>query len=129
MADRRETPPGAENRIPTGEARAAQGALAGHWWREAVFYQVYLRSFADSDGDGVGDLPGLIGKLDYLQWLGVDSVWCSPVNPSPKRDYGYDVSDYMDVDPALGTLGDLDRLIGEAGRRGIRVLLDIVPNH
>ena len=88
-----------------------------------------MRSFADSNGDGVGDLPGLIGKLDYLEWLGVDAVWLSPINPSPNKDYGYDVSDYLDVDPALGTMADLDRLIADAGRRGIRVLLDIVPNH
>jgi alpha-glucosidase len=88
-----------------------------------------VRSFADSNGDGVGDLPGLIGKLDYLEWLGVDALWLSPINPSPNKDYGYDVSDYLDVDPALGTMADLDRLIADAGRRGIHVLLDIVPNH
>jgi alpha-glucosidase len=88
-----------------------------------------VRSFADSNGDGVGDLPGLIGKLDYLECLGVDALWLSPINPSPNKDYGYDVSDYLDVDPTLGTMADLDRLIGDAGRRGIRVLLDIVPNH
>ena len=88
-----------------------------------------MRSFADSNGDGVGDLPGLIGKLDYLEWLGVDALWLSPINPSPNKDYGYDVSDYLDVDPALGTMADLDRLIADAGRRGIHVLLDIVPNH
>lgn len=88
-----------------------------------------MRSFADSNGDGVGDLPGLIGKLDYFEWLGVDALWLSPINPSPNKDYGYDVSDYLDVDPALGTMADLDRLIEDAGRRGIRVLLDIVPNH
>jgi alpha-glucosidase len=88
-----------------------------------------VRSFADSNGDGIGDLPGLIGKLDYLEWLGVDALWLSPINPSPNCDYGYDVSDYLDVDPTLGTMADLDRLIADAGRRGIRVLLDIVPNH
>jgi alpha-glucosidase len=99
------------------------------WWREAIFYQVYLRSFADSNGDGVGDIPGLVGKLGYLQWLGVDAIWCSPVNPSPNRDFGYDVSDYFQVEPSLGTLADLDRLVEEAGRRDIHVLLDIVPNH
>ena len=102
---------------------------AARWWPQAVVYQVYVRSFADSDGDGIGDLPGLTGKLDYLQWLGVDAIWCSPINPSPNADFGYDVSDYYDVDPALGTLEDLDRLVTEAGRRNIQVLLDIVPNH
>jgi alpha-glucosidase len=99
------------------------------WWREGVLYQVYVRSFADSNGDGVGDLPGLIGRLDHLEWLGVDGVWLSPTMPSPNADWGYDVADYMDVHPELGTLADLDRLITEAERRGIRVLLDLVPNH
>lgn len=99
------------------------------WWRNAVIYHVYVRSFQDSDGDGVGDLPGLVARLDHLAWLGVDAVWCSPVTVSPNWDFGYDVADYLQVDPALGTLSDLDRLVAEAGRRGIRVLLDIVPNH
>jgi alpha-glucosidase len=94
-----------------------------------VLYQVYVRSFADSNGDGVGDLAGLVGRLDHLEWLGVDGIWLSPTMPSPNADWGYDVADYVDVDPELGTLADLDRLIAEAGRRGIRVLLDLVPNH
>ena len=88
-----------------------------------------MRSFADSNGDGVGDLPGLISRLDHLQWLGVDGIWLSPTMPSPNADWGYDVADYTDVDPVLGTLTDLDRLVDEAGGRGIRVLLDLVPNH
>ena len=99
------------------------------WWRQAVLYQVYVRSFADSNGDGVGDLRGLIGKLDYLEWLGVDALWLSPMFPSPNVDWGYDVADYYDVDPTLGTLADLDELVAEARRRGIRILLDLVPNH
>lgn len=99
------------------------------WWHDAVIYQVYVRSFQDSNGDGVGDLPGLIERLDHLAWLGVDAVWCSPITPSPDADWGYDVSDYTSVQPVFGTLADADRLIAEAGRRGIRVLLDIVPNH
>jgi alpha-glucosidase len=90
---------------------------------------VYVRSFADGNGDGVGDLPGLISRLDHLAWLGVDAVWCSPITVSPNCDFGYDVADYLDVDPAFGSLSDLDRLVEEAGRRGIRVLLDLVPNH
>ena len=99
------------------------------WWREGVLYQVYPRSFADSNGDGVGDLPGIVGKLDYLRWLGVDGIWLNPINPSPNVDWGYDVTDYTGVHPELGTLADVDRLVAEAGRRGIRVLLDLVPNH
>ncbi len=99
------------------------------WWREGVFYQVYPRSFADANGDGVGDLAGLTGKLDYLQWLGVAAVWLNPINPSPNVDWGYDVSDYTGVHPELGTLEDVDRLVAEAGERDIRVLLDLVPNH
>jgi alpha-glucosidase len=94
-----------------------------------VLYQVYPRSFADANGDGHGDLRGLIDRLDYLQWLGVDGVWLNPITPSPNADWGYDVSDYTDVHPDLGTLDDVDRLIAEAGRRGIRVILDFVPNH
>ncbi|MFC4117855.1 alpha-amylase family glycosyl hydrolase [Nonomuraea zeae] len=99
------------------------------WWREAVIYQVYLRSFADHDGDGVGDLPGLLGKLDYLRELGVDAVWLSPFHPSPLADFGYDVSDYTAVDPAYGTLGDFDVLVRAAHERGIRVLIDLIMNH
>jgi alpha-glucosidase len=99
------------------------------WWPQSVLYQVYVRSFADSNGDGIGDLPGLIAKLDYLQWLGVDGLWLSPINPSPNVDFGYDVSDYMGVEPTLGTMDDLDRLIAEGRQRGIQILLDIVPNH
>ena len=99
------------------------------WWRDAVIYQIYPRSFADANGDGIGDLPGVTGKLDYLQWLGVDAIWLNPITPSPNVDWGYDVADYTSVDPDLGTLDDVDRLVAEAGARGIRVLLDIVPNH
>jgi alpha-glucosidase len=99
------------------------------WWREGVVYQAYPRSFADSNDDGIGDLPGLIGRLDHLQWLGVSGLWLNPIMPSPNRDFGYDVSDYCDVDPSLGNLSDFERLLSEAGRRDIRVLLDLVPNH
>ena len=99
------------------------------WWREGVFYQVYPRSFADANGDGIGDLAGLTDKLDYLQWLGVTAVWLNPINPSPNVDWGYDVADYTGVHPELGTLEDVDRLVAEARERDIRVLLDLVPNH
>ena len=100
-----------------------------YWWRDAVFYQVYVRSFADSDGDGVGDLRGLLERLDHLAWLGIDALWLSPVMPSPNADWGYDVADYCAVHPEYGSVADLDAVIAAAGRVGIRVLLDLVPNH
>jgi alpha-glucosidase len=99
------------------------------WWQTGVVYQVYPRSFADSDGDGIGDLAGVVAHLDHLAWLGVDAVWLSPIFRSPMRDYGYDVADFRDVDPLFGSLADADRLIAEAHARDIRVLLDLVPNH
>jgi alpha-glucosidase len=99
------------------------------WWRGGVLYQIYVRSFADSNGDGVGDLAGVIEKLDYLQWLGIGGVWLSPVMPSPNRDWGYDVSDYRSIHPELGDMATFDRLVREADARGIKVLVDLVPNH
>jgi len=99
------------------------------WWKRGVIYQIYPRSFADSNGDGIGDLPGIIEKLDYLADLGVDAIWLSPIHPSPMADFGYDVSDYRGIDPVFGTLADFDRLVGEARRRGIRVVMDLVLNH
>jgi alpha-glucosidase len=99
------------------------------WWQNAVVYQIYPRSFRDSNGDGIGDLPGLASKLDYLEWLGIEALWLNPTYPSPNADWGYDVSDYCDVHPELGTLADLDRLVAESARRGIRIVLDLVPNH
>lgn len=103
--------------------------MALPWWQTGIFYQVYVRSFADSDGDGVGDLRGVIDRLDYLATLGVDVLWLSPVNPSPDKDFGYDVADYRSVQPAFGTLDDLDELIKLCDARGMRVVLDLVPNH
>ena len=99
------------------------------WWRDAVLYQVYPRSFVDSNGDGIGDLAGLLGRLDHLAWLGVEGIWVTPIHPSPDADWGYDVADYCGVHPELGTLDDVDALVREAGARGIRLLLDLVPNH
>jgi alpha-glucosidase len=99
------------------------------WWRDGVLYQIYPRSYADTNADGVGDLPGIAQHLDHLEWLGVDGIWLNPTMPSPNDDWGYDVSDYCGVHPALGTLADLDALVDQAGQRGIRVLLDLVPNH
>jgi alpha-glucosidase len=99
------------------------------WWRHGVLYQVYPRSFQDTDGDGVGDLRGVIDRLDHLEWLGIEGLWLNPTFPSPNADWGYDVADFKGVHPDLGTLEDLDELIARAGERGIRVLLDLVPNH
>jgi len=99
------------------------------WWRSAVLYQIYPRSFSDSDADGHGDLQGIIDRLDYLAWLGVDGIWLSPVTVSPNADWGYDVADYSAIQPDLGTMETFDRLVTEARRRDLRVLLDIVPNH
>jgi alpha-glucosidase len=109
----------------------SRGADAGAppWWRAGVLYQIYPRSFADSTGTGHGDLPGLIDHLDHLSWLGVDGIWLSPIHPSPDADWGYDVSDYLSVDPEFGDVDDLDRLVREADARDIRVILDLVPNH
>ncbi len=103
--------------------------MTGPWWQRAVIYQIYPRSYADSNGDGIGDLPGIVSRLDHLEWLGVDAIWLSPTFPSPNADWGYDVADYLGVHPDLGTPADLERLIVEATRRHIRVLLDLVPNH
>ena len=99
------------------------------WWEDAVVYQIYPRSFQDSDGDGIGDLRGIEQRLDHLAYLGVDAFWLSPIYPSPLADFGYDVSDYTAVDPVFGTLDDFDSLVAAAHERGLRVLLDLVPSH
>jgi alpha-glucosidase len=99
------------------------------WWRDGVIYQIYPRSFADSNGDGIGDLQGIIGRLDYLADLGVDGLWLSPINPSPDRDFGYDVADYYGIDPKFGSMTDFETLIAEAHKRGLHIILDLVLNH
>ncbi|MGE5359832.1 MAG: alpha-amylase family glycosyl hydrolase [Bacteroidales bacterium] len=99
------------------------------WWRHAVIYQIYPRSFMDGNGDGIGDLRGIRSRLDYLKWLGIDTLWLSPIYPSPQADFGYDVSDYTAVDPIYGTMADFDGLVGDMHARGMRILLDFVPNH
>jgi alpha-glucosidase len=99
------------------------------WWERGIIYQIYPRSFMDSDGDGIGDLGGIRAKLDYLQSLGIDAIWISPIFPSPMADFGYDISNYADIDPVFGTLEEFDGLIDDAHARGLKVLLDYVPNH
>jgi alpha-glucosidase len=108
---------------------STRGPRTTDWWRDAVIYQIYPRSFADSNGDGLGDLPGITARLDHLVDLGVDAVWLSPFYPSPQADAGYDVSDYRDVDPIFGRLDDADKLLAAARERGLRVIVDLVPNH
>jgi alpha-glucosidase len=99
------------------------------WWQKGIIYQVYPRSYCDSNGDGVGDLAGIHSKLDYLQWLGVDAIWISPVYPSPMADFGYDITDYCNIDPLFGTLEEFDLLLKDAHAKQLKVILDFVPNH
>ena len=99
------------------------------WWQKAVIYEVYPRSFQDSDGDGIGDIPGLISRLDYIKSLGVDAIWLGPVFKSPQDDNGYDISDYQDIDPLFGSLADMKRLLDEANARGLKIIVDMVLNH
>jgi alpha-glucosidase len=109
----------------------SDGNLTGNapWWRSGVLYQIYPRSFADADADGIGDLQGIIDRLPYLEWLGVDGIWLSPITVSPNADWGYDVADYCAVQPELGTIETFDLLVAQAEARGIRVVMDLVPNH
>jgi alpha-glucosidase len=107
----------------------SEGVLQSLWWQQGIIYQIYPRSFQDTNGDGIGDLEGIIARLDYLLSLGVDAVWISPVFPSPMADAGYDVLDYNDIDPAFGDLATFDRLVAEMHRRNLKLILDYVPNH
>src|SRR3979411_2977818 len=100
-----------------------------NWWRHGIFYQIYPRSLQDSAGDGVGDIAGIIARLPYLKALGVDAIWLSPIFPSPMADFGYDVSDYVGIDPIFGSLADFDALLTAAHAIGLKVILDLVPNH
>lgn len=116
--------------LPAGIGHPSRSATsADSWWRDAVIYQVYVRSFLDSTGDGVGDLAGVRAGLPYLRKLGVDGIWLSPFYPSPQHDHGYDVADYCGVDPVYGDLAEFDLLVSDARRLGLKLLLDIVPNH
>ena len=117
---------------PPQSSRAAAHAhqqAQDPWWKHAVIYEIYPRSFQDSNGDGVGDINGITSRLDYLRDLGIDAIWISPMYPSPLVDFGYDISDYTAIDPLYGTLADFDRLVSEAKARNIRVIMDFVPNH
>ena len=111
------------------DAKSAAAASELDWWKNAVIYEIYPRSFQDTNGDGIGDLNGITARLDYLKELGVDAIWLTPVYPSPQVDFGYDISDYRNIDPQYGTLADFDRLVAEAGKRHIRVIMDMVMNH
>jgi len=113
----------------TSGKQKAQRNSGDAWWRHAVIYEIYPRSFQDSNGDGIGDLNGITSRLDYLRDLGIDSIWITPMYPSPLVDFGYDVSDYTAIDPLYGTIADFDRLVSEAKKRNIRVIMDFVPNH
>ena len=106
-----------------------EGPQDEHWWRRAVIYEIAPISFQDSNGDGKGDLPGLLQRIDYLKWLGVDAVWLTPVQKSPMRDFGYDIADFCTIDPVFGTMADFDRLLEALHQAGIRLILDLVPNH
>jgi alpha-glucosidase len=99
------------------------------WWQKGIIYQIYPRSFNDASGDGVGDLQGVMERLDYLEWLGVDAIWLSPIFPSPMADFGYDVSDYTGIHPLFGAMKDFDALLQAAHRRDLKLILDLVPNH
>jgi alpha-glucosidase len=113
----------------TNAQQKAVDAQGHPWWQHAVFYEIYPRSFADSDNDGIGDLNGIASKMDYLKELGIDAVWITPCFPSPQVDFGYDVSDYQAIDPMYGTMKDFDHLVSEGKQRGISVILDFVVNH
>src|SRR5512139_2682084 len=121
------------SRRVTAPSFAAKTLPATHpakpWWRGATIYQIYPRSFLDSNGDGIGDLPGILAKLDYVASLNVDAIWISPFYLSPMADFGYDIADYRAVDPIFGTLEDFDRVVARAHELGIRVIIDQVPSH
>lgn len=109
--------------------RTQEPAAREPWWHAGVVYQIYPRSFADSSGNGIGDLAGIEKRLDYLSWLGVDALWLSPIYRSPMVDAGYDIADHCDIDPLFGDLAGFDHLLEQAHQRGLRVMLDFVPNH
>jgi alpha-glucosidase len=103
--------------------------MTDNWWQRGVIYQIYPRSFRDANGDGIGDLSGILERLDYCASLRVDALWLPPIYPSPMADFGYDVSDYTDIHPIFGTLAEFDEMLAEIKRRGMKLILDYVPNH
>ena len=115
--------------VSAADGRSGRVAPATDWWRRAVVYEIYIRSFADGDGDGIGDIAGIRARLPYLRDLGVDAIWITPWYPSPMADGGYDVADYRAIDPRFGTLEDAEALVREAHELGLRVVIDLVPNH
>ena len=119
----------ASSRVDTAPAASGAQSAGDPWWKHAVIYEIYPRSFQDSDGDGIGDINGIISRLDYLQELHIGAIWLTPMYPSPQVDFGYDVSDYTAIDPIYGTMADFDRLVREAKKRDIRILMDLVINH
>ena len=119
----------AQTSAQTACASAKDQPTGPEWWRHAVIYEIYPRSFQDSDGDGVGDIKGITSRLDYLHDLGIDAIWITPMYPSPGIDYGYDISDYTAIDPVYGSMADFDNLVAEARKRNIRVIMDYVINH
>ncbi|HEX4320122.1 MAG TPA: alpha-glucosidase [Acidobacteriaceae bacterium] len=123
------TQPGISQASDSTPASAHNKANLENWWKNAVIYEIYPRSFQDSNGDGIGDLNGITERLDYLQKLGVEAIWLSPIYPSPQVDFGYDISDYEGIDPQYGTMADFDRLVAEGRKRNIRVIMDMVMNH
>src|SRR6202012_4768383 len=112
-----------------GKSKASAAESGDVWWKHAVIYEIYPRSFQDSNGDGIGDLNGITSRLDYLKELGVNAIWLTPIYPSPQIDFGYDISNYVAIDPPYGTMADFDRLVAEAKKRDIRVIMDMVMNH
>ena len=111
------------------QERKGENAMCAAWWKERVFYQIYPRSFQDSNGDGIGDIPGIISRLDYLKWLGVGAVWLCPVYDSPNADMGYDIRDYEKIMSEFGTMEDFDTLLREMHKRDIKLVMDLVVNH
>src|SRR5438477_1134378 len=113
------------------QARPARSRSSGeqHWWQRAVIYQIAVKSFQDSNSDGIGDLRGLMDRIDHLTWLGIDAVWLTPIQRSPMRDFGYDIADFCSIDPSYGTLDDFDELLATLHARDIKLVLLCVPNH